>query len=263
MLNIFIEGIPGSGKSTLLKKMQESLPLYRFYYEGDLSPVELAWCAYLTPEQFQKAIDDWPQLEASIKENSKKENNHYIVSYTRISTDQNDFYPYMERYEIYGGRRSIEDFSNIILERFHTFNGTGYVFECSFFQNIIEELMLFAEYDDEQILDFYRKLINNISDDFLVIRLVCTDVRKSIEQIKAERVNEHGEEVWHQLMMNYLNQSPYGKSHHYESFDDIVLHFNRRISLEKRISAELLPHRFIDVESKNYRLEDILALLQK
>ncbi|MDF2484781.1 MAG: hypothetical protein K0R46_949, partial [Herbinix sp.] len=85
----------------------------------------------------------------------------------------------------------------------------------------------------------------------------------SIKQIKEERINEQGEEVWYHLMMNYLNQSPYGKSHNYKDFNDILLHFNRRISIEKRISNELLNKRCIDVESKNYQLEDIMDLLKK
>ncbi|HKM34439.1 MAG TPA: hypothetical protein VJY54_06825 [Lachnospiraceae bacterium] len=121
--------------------------------------------------------------------------------------------------------------------------------------------MLFAEYSDEQILDFYKKLIANISDDFLVIRLISTDIENCITQIKEERINEQGEEVWYHLMMNYLNQSPYGKSHNYHNFDDLLLHFNRRISIEKRISNELLHKRCIDVESKKYQLEDIINLL--
>jgi hypothetical protein len=263
MLNVFIEGIPGSGKSTLLNNLKESLPLYKFYYEGDISPIDLAWCSYMTQEQYKKAIDDWPQLEMNIKQNSKKEINHYVVSYTRIHTDNHDFYHYMEQHEIYGGRKNISDFSEIIMERFHRFNGTGNVFECAFFQNIIDELMLFAEYDDEQILDFYSKLIANISGDFLVIRLISTDIKNSIKQIKEERINDQGEEVWYDLMMNYFNQSPYGKFHNYENFDDILLHFNRRISIEKRISNELLHKRCIDVESKNYHLEDIIDLLKQ
>jgi thymidylate kinase len=56
MLNVFIEGIPGSGKSTLLNKLQESLPLYKFYYEGDISPIELAWCSYMTHEQYKRQL---------------------------------------------------------------------------------------------------------------------------------------------------------------------------------------------------------------
>jgi hypothetical protein len=120
--------------------------------------------------------------------------------------------------------------------------------------------MLFAEYEDSQILDFYRTLISNISDDFLVLRLISTDIEKSVTQIKEERINEQGEEVWYHLMMNYLNQSPYGKAHNYKNFDDVLKHFHRRISIEKRIANELLQKRCIDIESKNYHFEDIIDL---
>ena len=262
MLNIFIEGIPGSGKSTLMGNLQKNMPGYQFYYEGDISPVELAWCSYMTESQYKKAIEDWPQLEKEIEANSKREGSRCIVSYTRIRTDHRDFYQYMEKYEIYGGRRDIGEFRQIILERFHSFKGTGNVFECAFFQNIIEELMLFAQYSDEQILDFYRQLLSKIAlGNFLVIRLLSEDIDKSILQIKKERVNEQGEEVWYSLMMNYLIQSPYGKSHHYESFDDMLKHFNRRIAIENRISNELLHNRYIDIPNKNYDLNQVRRLL--
>jgi adenylate kinase len=99
MLNVFIEGIPGSGKSTLLGGLQKSLPEYNFYYEGDISPIELAWCSYMTSDKYKMAIEDWPQIEPQIKEHSKREDDHYIVSYTRIPIDNHDFYSYMAQYE--------------------------------------------------------------------------------------------------------------------------------------------------------------------
>lgn len=264
MTNIFIEGIPGSGKSTLLKKLQENLPEYKFYFEGDISPVELAWCSYMTEKQYKKAVEAWPGLENSITEKTKREGNHYIVSYTRIHAADNGFYQYMEGYEVYGGRRSIEEFTDIIFNRFQYFHETGNVFECSFFQNIIEELMLFAEYDDEQILDFYRKLLASMNcNDFVVIRLLSTDIKNSIEQIRKERVDDKGEEVWYRLMTDYLNKSPYGKAHAYNTIEDLVNHFNRRISLESRILEELFQNRYIDLESKNYHIEDIISVINR
>lgn len=209
-----------------------------------------------------KSNQDWPELELNIKENSKREGSHYIVSYTRIHTENRDFYTYMEQYEIYGGRKNIAEFSEIVLERFRRFNETGNVFECAFFQNIIEELMLFAEYDESQILDFYSKLIHNISGEFLVIRLVSNDIESSINQIKKERINQQGEEVWYHLMMNYLNQSPYGRHHNFADFNDMLKHFHSRISFEEKISNELLHNRCIDIESKNKRMEDIINCIK-
>lgn len=51
--NIFIEGIPGSGKSTLLDTLSRHFTDYRVYREGDISPVELAWCAYMSEDAYR------------------------------------------------------------------------------------------------------------------------------------------------------------------------------------------------------------------
>ena len=63
MTNIYVEGIPGSGKTTLLRLLSERLSGYRAYYEGDLSPVELAWCSYMTSEQYAEVLARWPQYD--------------------------------------------------------------------------------------------------------------------------------------------------------------------------------------------------------
>lgn len=71
--NIFIEGIPGSGKSTLLIKLSKALSEYTVYHEGDISPVELAWCSYMTEDKLQEAIAKFPDLESEIMAKTQKE----------------------------------------------------------------------------------------------------------------------------------------------------------------------------------------------
>lgn len=264
MKNVFVEGIPGSGKSTLLGKLQESLPAYNFYREGDISPVDLAWCSYLSITQYEKLLKEWPQFSSIINANSVREEGYYITPYTRIHGDNHEFYSYMEKYEIYGGRRSIHEFHDIVQRRYRSFKGAGNIFECAFFQNIIEELMLYAEYSDDKIIDFYKELVSDINTDkFLIIRLLCDDINGSLEQIRKERINDQGEEIWYNLMLGYLKQSPYGKSHGINDFEDIISHFKRRIKLEERILNELLPYKFIDVKSKDYQLDEILTFLNR
>ncbi len=264
MKNIFIEGIPGSGKSTLLGKLQKSLPAYRFYREGDISPVDLAWCSYLSITQYKKLLEDWPQFRNIIDAESVREEGYYIIPYTRIHGDNHEFYSYIEKYEIYGGRRSINEFQDIVQRRYRNLKGTGNIFECAFFQNIMEELMLYAEYSDDKIIDFYKELVSNINtDNFLIIRLLCDDINGSLEHIRKERINDQGEEIWYNLMLGYLKQSPYGKSHGMSDLEDIINHFIRRIMLENRILNEILPYKFMDVKSKDYQLDDILTFLSK
>lgn len=56
--NIFIEGIPGSGKSTLLDALARNFTDFRVFREGDISPVELAWCSYMSKEEYRLALLD-------------------------------------------------------------------------------------------------------------------------------------------------------------------------------------------------------------
>ena len=57
----------------------------------------------------------------------------------------------MEQYEIYNGRKNFTEWKEIVFTRFKNFRGTGYLFECAFFQNIMEDLILFHERSDEDI----------------------------------------------------------------------------------------------------------------
>ncbi|WP_167959121.1 P-loop NTPase family protein [Anaerosporobacter faecicola] len=258
--NIFIEGIPGCGKTTLLNRLNEALPEYQCFREGDWSPVELAWCSYMNQDEYEKALRLFPMLEEEIRKNTIDEGEKKVVTYTKIRTEEPDFYSYMEQFEIYNGRRTRGEFHDIVMSRFQRFNETGKLFECSFFQNIVEELLLYEQYEEEKIFAFYKELLEHVDlNSFLLIRLETTDIKTTIEQIKKERVNEQGEEVWYRMMMEYLNQSPYGKVHQYSTFQDLVDHFTRRMQMEDRIMKELLTNHCIRLESKKYTFEEVIA----
>ena len=77
--NLLIEGLPGSGKSTLLTHLAQQYH-YRPYREGDLSPVELAWCALLTPQQWEDTLRRYPQLAQPIREKTRAEGPHRILA---------------------------------------------------------------------------------------------------------------------------------------------------------------------------------------
>ena len=52
-MNYFVEGLQGSGKSTLVQKLSELSPECIAIREGDYSPVELAWCAYVDEKKYR------------------------------------------------------------------------------------------------------------------------------------------------------------------------------------------------------------------
>ena len=99
-MNYFIEGIQGSGKTTMLEKMTQDNPKLKAYREGDFSPVELAWCAYVSHSQYEIIIKKYANLAGEIKKNTVKEGEMYIITYTRIITDIPDFHKELEQYEI-------------------------------------------------------------------------------------------------------------------------------------------------------------------
>ena len=254
--HIFIEGLQGSGKSTLLRKLSQKFPEYKAYYEGDISPVELAWCSYMTKEQYEKALQKYPHVEQEIKQFTKQEGDRYIVAYTRILADMREFYEWMEFFEIYNGRVPFEQFHDIIMNRYCALKpDSKNLFECSFFQNSMESMMLYYQMCEQEIVEFYKEAYKILQPKgFQMIYLQSGNIRENILQIKKERTDEQGVELWYPLMLRYLQESPYGKAHGFEGLDDMIAHFERRVAIEERIIKEVLKTDCVMLRAKKYRL---------
>lgn len=260
--NIFIEGIPGSGKSTLLIKLSKALSEYTVYHEGDISPVELAWCSYMTEDKLQEAIAIFPDLESEIMAKTQKEGDYYITAYTQIMAERREFYEYMERYEIYNGRVDFDTFHQIVMRRYKALSTRKNLFECSLFQNTIESMMLFYEMSDEEIIAFYSEVYDILKEKGIyVIYLETADIRENIALIKKERSDDEGNEMWYPLMLGFLRESPYGKTHNYQNFEDMLDHFTRRQTLERKIMKEVFGDDCIILPAKEYRLEEVLETI--
>ncbi|MGN0507384.1 MAG: hypothetical protein ACI4FZ_12545 [Lachnospiraceae bacterium] len=253
--HIFIEGLQGSGKTTLLRKLSEKYPEYKAYYEGDISPVELAWCSYMTKQELDKVLMEYPHLEQEIWQNTKQEGDYYITSYTRILAECREFYEQMEQHEIYNGRVSFERFHEIIMKRYLALEQGKNLFECSFFQNSIETMMLYYQMEEQKIMDFYKEAYEILKPKgFRMLYLKSEHIRENILQIKRERSDEHGVELWYPLMMKYLQESPYGKAHGYQDLNDMIAHFERRCGIEERIIREVLGEDCTVLKAKEFAL---------
>ena len=66
-MNFFIEGLQGSGKSTMVRKLSEFNPDYTAVWEGEYSPVELSWCAYVNNDQYEEILKKHPELRSEIE----------------------------------------------------------------------------------------------------------------------------------------------------------------------------------------------------
>ena len=258
-MNLFVEGLQGSGKSTLTDKLAKLYPAYRLIKEGDYSPIELAWCAYVCKDTFDQILERYPDLSEAIRQNSVNEDEHIIICYTKIRTDNSDFYKDLERCEIYNNRTNDEQFKNIIISRFKNFNDDGLIFECSLFQNIVEDMILFRNMSDEQIISFYAQLKEILKDkDYLIYYLISDDIESNFEIIRKQRTDEKGNEVWYEMMLDYFNNSPYAASRNLSGEEELIKHFYHRQQLELTICRQLFNDRCRLLQAKNYSEAELL-----
>lgn len=263
MKNVFIEGIQGMGKSTLVNSIITAVPELQVCREGDYSPIELAWCTWMTKEDYEQILKRYEPLRNEIIKNTVQEQEHFIISYTKILTDIPGFHKELENFELYNGRKSLRDLKDIIFSRYKNFSGTGYLFECSFFQNIIEDLILFHQLSDDEIVEFYRELYEQIEkEQFLLLYLYSDKLEENIKVIKKERCDNQGNEIWYSLMCEYFIHSPYGEKHGCSTFEDMIAHFRHRQELELRIIREMLGERAVLLPAKDWKIEEVIPLIQ-
>ena len=256
--NYFVEGLQGAGKSTMVRLLSNKLPEYKVFREGDYSPIELAWCAYVTKMHYSDILERYSTLEPEIANKTVDEGDHKIICYTQILTDVEGFHKDLEQYEIYNGNLDRNSFEQIILERYQKWNGSSQIFECSIFQNIIENQMLYLMMTDDEILDFYRRLKQVlVGKTYTIIYLDVDDIRSTIEVIKKERSDESGNELWFPLMVKYVEASTYGKMYSLYGMEGLLTHLERRKALEHRIINEIFKDETIVLKSKNYDLEQL------
>ena len=254
-MNYFVEGLQGSGKSTLVRRLSKKYPDYKVIFEGDYSPVELAWCAYVDKDTYNGILEKYDSIRNEIIENSFEEGGHMIICYTRILTDISGFHKDIEQYEIYNGNLDSKFFKKVVLKRFKSWMGDKNIFECSIFQNIVEEMILFQKYSDQQIVDFYKKVKEALADNnYQIMYLKSDDIVSNINIIRKERSDDKGNEMWFPLMLGYFNNSPYAKEKGISGTEALLDHFRHRQELELRICKEVFVDHCILLKSKDYSI---------
>lgn len=257
-MNYFVEGLQGSGKSTLARRITEMKPGYTLVAEGDYSPVELAWCAYTDADQYREILEKYPELCPEIEARTVSEGERNIVCYTRIRTENQGFYRDLEQHEIYNNRIPLEDFQAIVLGRYRKWNGDRMVFECSLFQNTVEDMILFRDRSDEEIIAFYREVRKALEGkNCRIVYLKAEDVAGNLAVIRRERSDEQGNERWFPMMMRFFDESPYARARGLTGEEALIRHFTHRQELELRICEEVFAGQYTVLASKQYADREI------
>ncbi len=224
--------------------------------------MELAWCTYTTEAQYQNVLEQYPSLAEEIRAKTVTEGQHRIICYTQILTDVPDFHRNLEKLEIYNGNLDRESFEAVVLERFGRWNGEGQIFECSIFQNIIENQILYLGMKDEEILDFYRRLEKILHGrPYRILYLDVEDIAGAIGVIRKERSDDAGNELWFPMMLRYLEESPHGKVCGLSGLAGLLAHLEHRRNLERRIIDEIFREQTVMLRAKAYRFDEVAALL--
>ena len=262
-MNYFAEGLQGSGKSTLVQRLSGLCSGYMVFREGDYMPTELAWCAYTDEAQYLAVREKYPALIPQIEANTFSEDDRRIICYTKIRTENETFYRDLEQYEIYNGRIPFDDFKSVILRRFARWNGDDAIFECALFQNIIEDMMLFRNASDAEIIELFRQIRQALEGRYFhILYLKSEDVRETLRAVRQERTDENGNEVWFSMLCGFFDNSPYAKAHGVSGGEALLAHLQHRQALELQILDELFPGRFTVLRSKQYTDAELSAVIK-
>ena len=135
------------------------------------------------------------------------------------------------------------------------------IFECSLFQNIVEDMILFRCASDDEIMEFYQDIRNMLhGKNYHIIYLKTDDIRGNLEVIRKERSDDKGNELWFPLMMGFFNNSPYAKKNGLMGEASLVNHFRHRQNLELRICEEVFANNYTVVLSKAYTDTNLATL---
>jgi hypothetical protein len=112
---------------------------------------------------------------------------------------------------------------------------------------------------DDEIMEFYSEAFAILKDkEFKLLYLDVVDVKSTIDRIKRERTDTRGEEIWYTLMIQYIENSPYGKMQQLKGFEGLVSHLQRRRNLELKIISGIIGKGSLILDSENYDINKIM-----
>ena len=95
-------------------------------------------------------------------------------------------------------------------------------------------------------------------EKFKLLYLYSDAIEENIQIIRKERSDAQGNEMWYPLMLGFLVESPYGKAHGYQDFEDMISHFQHRQRVEMRVIKEIIGENATILPAKKWDLKEAI-----
>lgn len=263
---IMFEGILGSGKSTMAKRVHEYLSSNgikaRLYNEGDSGhPVDLAWHAYLTKDEFDEVIVSNKELDEQIISHSIIEDNYVLVPYKEAGKAlyEGELMKYLEAHEVcYSSTPTVpmEVFTEVFRKRWKRFaeniacKDEIIIFESSFFQHQIHDLMRMYAPESSAIIKHLEVLINEVMDlRPIVFYISQSSVRENLERTWKVRNTPQYDAMSSNI--RFVENSQYGKKNNLTGVEGAVQFWEARKRIELEAMRKLPADSYI-VDNSDY-----------
>ena len=259
---LFIEGLPGSGKTTFAKKLKKyyeskGIRVVQFS-EGDLHPIDLAWCSIMKKEEFEHVLKKYSFMKDEILRQTKLEDDMYITAYTRVRHEDvtKAFYDDMKPYEIYANK-NLNEFLEAHLKRYTYFSehhdqDTLYIFECVFLQNHITELILNHNKDKEQMIAYFKMLAQPLLKlNPIIFYIYQMDIKHTLQKIIEERRTDQPEKYrdWIDEVTIYLESTQHAKDLDFLGKEGMLRYGKYRQNLEVKVMKKLgISHKIFELD---------------
>jgi len=260
----FIEGIPGSGNTTYAQRLYDHLKSkgesVELYSEGDLHPIDLAWCSIIKTDTFNALTEKYSAYRDQILDHSKFIEDIVITAYTKVKVDDKDatFFDDFSPYEIYR-TKDFHHFRDTHLALWETFNDshkedTIYIFECIYLQNHINELKLKFSLSNNDMLDYFQQLMDKLSTiESTILYIKPLDIKATFDRIIKERKsNNENYKDWIDQVIEYLEGTKLGKELGYIGYDGALKYFTDRQKLEYYLLRKLTTKKVIFEQKGDY-----------